>query len=72
MINISKLIFLLCLIFSSFFGQAQNLILTSAQNNKWLDSVKTLTLAQQLLKIKERLLSDTNIFVRKSKQRHQN
>ena len=64
MTNISKFIFFLCLTFSSAFGQTQNLILTSDQNNKWLDSIKTLPLDKQLQSIKQRLLSDTNIFVR--------
>ena len=64
MTNIYKLIFLLCLTFSSAFGQTKNLILTSEQNNNWLDSLKTLELDQQLLTIKDRLLADTNVFVR--------
>ncbi len=66
MINISRLILILCLSFSSVFGQTQNLILTREQNNKWLDSLKTLHLDQQLLTIKDRLLADTNVFVRQS------
>ena len=64
MTNISRLIFLLCIVFSSAIGQTQNLILTREQNNKWLDSVKILKLDPQLLAIKDRLLSDTNVFVR--------
>ena len=66
MTNISRLIFFLCLIYSSAFGQTKNLILTSEQNNNWLDSVKTLPLQKQLSAIKQRLLSDTNVFVRQS------
>ncbi|CAN5199556.1 hypothetical protein BH11BAC6_BH11BAC6_13880 [soil metagenome] len=66
MTNISRLIILLCLIFSSVSGHTQNLILTTEQNNKWLDTLKTLQLEQQLLTVKERLLSDTNIFIRQS------
>jgi L-rhamnose isomerase len=54
--------FLFCLISSAAFGQTQNLILTRAENNVWLDSLKTVTLDQQLIKIKDRLLADTNIF----------
>ena len=57
---------LFCLLFPSVFGQIQNLILTANQNNKWLDSLKTLTLDKQLLTIKNRLLSDTDVFVRQS------
>lgn len=57
---------LLCSTFHSAFGQSQNVILTREQNNKWLDSLKGLSFNQQLLTIKNRLLSDTNIFVRQS------
>ena len=66
MTNISRLILFLCLISSSAFGQTKNLILTSEQNNNWLDSIKTLPLDKQLSAIKQRLLSDTNVFVRQS------
>ena len=58
------LYFLFCIISSTAFGQTQNLILTREQNTKWLDSLKTLVLHQQLITIKDRLLSDTNVFVR--------
>jgi len=64
--KILNLTFLLCLLFPSAFGQTQHLILTTKQNSKWIDSLKTLPLDQQLLTIKDRLLSDTNIFVRQS------
>jgi hypothetical protein len=64
MTKIFGLIFLVCFIFSSAFGQTQNLILTSDQNNKWLDSLKTLTLEQQLAAISDRLHVDTNVFVK--------
>ena len=64
--NVSRLIFLFCLTFSCAFGQTQNLILTSEQNNKWLDSLITLPLQQQLVTIKERLFADTNVFIRQS------
>lgn len=50
--------------FVSVHGQAQNLILTREQNSKWLDNLKTLGPDQQLLTINERLLADTNVFVR--------
>ena len=50
--------------FLSAYGQTQNLILTREQNSKWLDSLKTLRSDQQLLIINERLLADTNVFVR--------
>ena len=66
MTNISRLILFLCLISSSAFGQTKNLILTSEQNINWLDSIKSLTLDKQLFAIKQRLLSDTNVFVRRS------
>lgn len=66
MTSISRLIFFLCLISSSAFGQTKNLILTSEQNINWLDSIKSLTLDKQLTAIKQRLLSDTNVFVRRS------
>jgi hypothetical protein len=51
-------------IFLSAYGQTQNLILIREQNDKWLDSLKTLSLDQQLLTINQRLLADTNVFVR--------
>ena|SRR5690349_18475641 len=66
MTNISRLIFFLCLIYSSAFGQTKNLILTSEQNSNWLDSIKTLPIDNQLSAIKQRLLSDTNVFVRQN------
>lgn len=50
--------------FVSAYGQTQNLILTREQNGKWLDSLKTLSLDHQLLAINQRLLADTNVFVR--------
>lgn len=59
-----KLILLFCLILQSVFGQTNNLILTREQNNKWIDSIKTMPLVQQLSIIKDRLLADTNIFVK--------
>lgn len=64
--NVTRLIFLFCLTFSCAFGQTQNLILTGEQNNKWLDSLITLPLQQQLVTIKERLFADTNVFMRQS------
>jgi hypothetical protein len=64
MTKISKLIFLFCLLFSSASGQTQNIILTREQNNKWLDSLKKLPLEKQLFTLSDRLLSDTNVFVR--------
>ncbi|MGG9960727.1 hypothetical protein [Ferruginibacter sp. SUN106] len=51
-------------VFSTAFGQLKNLILTREQNNKWMDSVKTLPFDQQLLSIRDRLLADTNVYVR--------
>ena len=66
MTKILSLTFLFCLIFTSAFSQTQHLILTAEQNSKWLDSLKTLPLEQQLLTIKGRLLSDTNVFIRQS------
>jgi hypothetical protein len=66
MTKILSLTFLLCLFFPSAFGQTEHVILTREQNSKWLDSLKILPLDQQLLTIKDRLLSDTNVFVRQS------
>lgn len=66
MTKILSLTFLLCLLLSSVFGQTQHLILTTEQNGKWVDRLKKLPLDQQLSKIKDRLLSDTNVFVRQS------
>ncbi|NNV57683.1 hypothetical protein [Limnovirga soli] len=64
MTKVSGFIFGVCFIFSSACGQAPNFILTSDQNNKWIDSLKTLPLEQQLAAINIRLLIDTNIYVR--------
>lgn len=66
MTKILSLTFLLCIFFPSAFGQTQHLILTTQQNGKWLDSLKKLPLDQQLSTIKDRLFSDTNVFVRQS------
>ena len=65
MIITLRLFLLFCVTFSEAFGQTQKLILTIEQNNKWIDSLKTLTPDKQLTTIKERLLADTNVFVRK-------
>jgi hypothetical protein len=62
------------LLFSIFFsgllsianGQTNNLILTYKQNNDWLDSLSKLSLDKKLTMINERILSDTNIFVKQS------
>ena len=59
-----KLILLFCLTLQSVFGQTKNLILTREQNSKWIDSIKTIPLVQQLSIIKDRLLADTNVFVK--------
>ena len=61
------LVFVVLVFLTTFFpayGQTKNLILTREQNGKWLDSLKALSLDQQLLNIKQRLLADTNVFVR--------
>ena len=63
---VSRLIFLLCIFSSTVYGQAEKLILTNEQNNKWLDSLKILPLEKKLTTIKERLLADTNVFVKQS------
>jgi hypothetical protein len=41
-----------------------DLILTDSQNKKWLDSLKTLPLKNQLEFITQRVISDTNVFIR--------
>jgi hypothetical protein len=66
MTKILSLTLLLYILFPSAFGQRQHLILTTEQNSKWIDSLKTLPLDQQLVTIKDRLLSDTNVFIRQS------
>lgn len=48
------------------FGQSGELVLTQAQNEKWFDSLALLPLAWQLQMIKQRLLADTNVFVKRS------
>src|ERR1035438_1116707 len=53
-------------LFSIAIGQTSNLVLTYEQNNKWLDSLSTLSLDNKLRMINERLLSDTNVFTRQS------
>ena len=60
----TRILMVIVLFIFSTHGQTQNSILTREQNNKWLDSLKTLNLDQQLLTISERLLADTNVFVR--------
>lgn len=57
---------LLCLVFPNAYGQTQQLILTREENGLWLDSLKKIPLDQQLLRINDRLLLDTNVFVRQS------
>ena len=47
-------------------GQTSNLILTHKQNNEWLDSLSKQSLDKKLTMINERILSDTNIFVKQS------
>ena len=64
MTKILRLYFLFSLISSTAFGQTQALILTRNQNTKWLDTLKVLVLDQQLAIIRDRLLADTNVFVR--------
>ena len=64
MTKMLRIFFLLFIISFTAFGQTQKLILTREQNTNWLDSLKTMALDQQLITIKDRLLSDTNIFVR--------
>jgi len=50
-------------IFSGVAGQQTKLILTQEQNDRWIDSLTTLPLEGKIIMIKERLLSDTNIFI---------
>jgi len=66
MTDIFRLSFLFFLLVSPFLGRGQNLILTTEQNDKWIDSLKTLPLEKQLQFITDRLLSDTNTYVRQS------
>ena len=66
MTKVLSFTFLIWLFVPSAFGQTQHLILTTEQNSKWLDSLKTLPLDQQLYTINYRLLSDTNVFIRQS------
>ena len=44
----------------------QKIILTKTQNNKWLDSLKQLSSEKQVELIIERVISDTNVFIRHS------
>jgi hypothetical protein len=57
-------LFLLFINFQTAVSQTKDLILTREQNNKWLDSLKKLSLDKQLLTIQNRILSDTNVYVR--------
>jgi len=61
---LTAIVFVFLTTFLSVNGQIQNLILSREENGKWLDSLKTLSLDQKLLMISERLLTDTNVFVR--------
>ena len=53
---------LLMLFCYSFKGEAQELILTKAQDEAWGHNLKELPFDQQLLSIRQRLLADTNVF----------
>jgi hypothetical protein len=66
MTNIFRLSILLCLLVSTSLGRAQNPILTKEQNDKWIASLKTLTLDKQLQLIIDRLLLDTNTYVKRN------
>jgi len=66
MTNIFRLSILFCLLVSPSLGRAQNLILTKEQNDKWIDNLKTLSLDKQLQLITDRLLLDTNTYVKQS------
>lgn len=55
-----------CCSFFCSFGQAPALVLTEAQNRQWLDRVSVSPLGTQLRMIRERLLADTNVYVRTS------
>lgn len=48
------------------FGQPAELILTEQQNEQWFDRLSKAPLSTQLQLISERLLADTNVFVKKS------
>jgi hypothetical protein len=45
-------------------GQLNNLIITEEQNNRWFDSLSSLSLENKLTAISNRILSDTAVFVR--------
>lgn len=64
--HLIKITILLLFTSAYVFGQTQDLILTKEQNNDWLDNLKTLPLEQQLFTLKNRLLSDTSVFIRQS------
>lgn len=65
MIRTSILILLISVNFFAVSGQEQKLVLTKAQNDQWLNDLKKLPLSSQLSTIKERVLSDTAVFVKK-------
>lgn len=66
MLTRNLLTILLVILYFSSFGQSSKLILTGEENEKWLDSLNSLQLVQQLSMMKNRLLLDTNVFVRES------
>jgi hypothetical protein len=66
MIRIFTAFLIMCCSFLTSFGQPADLILAKAQNDQWFDSLATLPLPSQLKMIKQRLLADTNVFVRET------
>ena len=64
MINRYKLLFTILISINGLilFGQSSDLILIKEQNDKWFDSLETLSLDRQLDLIKTRILQDTIVF----------
>lgn len=58
--------FLLIIINYSVFAQGiPDLVLTKEQNEKWFDELEKMDLGNQLTSIKERILQDTNVYIKR-------
>jgi len=57
-------IIILALLYGVGYSQNNNLILNKKQSSKWCDSLATLPIEKQMIMIRERILSDTNVFVK--------
>lgn len=64
MINRCKILFIILILIDGLvlFGQSSDLILTKEQNDRWFDSLESLSLDSQVNLIKRRILNDTVVY----------